>query len=139
VKRDRLRVVLRLRELEERRAQAAAARAELARREAEEQVESRRAAYAARPVPLDRLSPLHLRALELQGVGALDELQNAHVYLDDVTAERDRADGDRSVAAVRRKSVERLRDRRREATTRAAQVAAQRSLDELSLLMRGQA
>jgi hypothetical protein len=139
VSRDRLGVVLRLRALEERRAQAAAARAEQARRDAEAQVAARRGAYAARPVPLERLSPLHLRALELQGIGALDELQNAHVYLDDTTAERDRADEDRSAAAIRRKSVERLRDRRRDATVRAAQVAAQRSLDELSLLMRSRA
>jgi hypothetical protein len=136
--RDPLGVLARLRAIEEQRAQAAAARAQLAAQAAEHTAASARDAYAARPQPDLALTPVALRALQLQGTGALEVLQEALLARDEADHARRGAQDALSMATARRKSVERLTQRRMVEASRAAQAAAQRSLDELVLLGRAQ-
>lgn len=137
--RNRLSVLQRLRAIEERRAQADAARAQRDARRAEARVGDARHHYETRPAADEMLGPVQLRALQLMGTGALEVLQEAVVARDDADEVRRGAQDALSLAAVRRKSVERLAERRMVEAARVAQAAADRALDELMILRRARA
>jgi flagellar biosynthesis chaperone FliJ len=58
--------------------------------------------------------------------------------LEERRVDDDQAERERSIAAIRRRSVERLAERRKTVSVRAAATASQRSLDELAVLRRAQ-
>jgi flagellar export protein FliJ len=131
---SRLPVVQRLRALLERRALGAYAAAEREVAEAESGLAARRTARLNRPMTSGPLSPLQLRALELSGVAAEDAVTAAAQATEDARERRDEAGTALTEAAMRRKAVERLHQRREADHARVAQEAAQRSLDELAVL-----
>lgn len=133
---DRLDVVVRIRGIAERRAQAAAARAALGVAAAEETLQRRHADYAARPVATAPATVDDLQVVRLAGVGALDRIQVAAGERDDAEAARQRALTTLRTAAVQLASAEQLVARRAEAAAKAAARAAERSLEELVLLQR---
>lgn len=84
--------------------------------------------------PSGHLTPVELQSLRLRGLGAAAVVERAQETLEDRRAEDVDAERERSVAAVRRRSVERLAERRQTAAVRAAAAASQRALDELAAL-----
>ena len=115
---------------------ASVAKAQTARKvmSAEEILEEARRAQRELPAPAGQLRPSDLHSLRLRGLGAAANIERAEEALeerrsDDVDAERDR-----SMAAVRRRSVERLAERRRTVSVRTAAAASRRAIDELAAL-----
>lgn len=131
MRRDRLPVVLRLRELREQ--EATVARAAARRRAADAAARTSMAAFARdrAGVPAGTAADAAgLEAARLQGLALDDEVRRAAEQ--QVTADRaaDRAEDVRVGAAVARRSVERLQERRTaEHTEAAAKVAARRDDD----------
>lgn len=132
---NRIATVLRIRALTERLAIGALAKGQQEAARAEQLVAERRAAAQVRQ-PRTTLTPLHLRALQLQGLAG-------HELVADAVVLRDQADGrvaqlqvERSQASMRRKSVERLAERRGAEAAIAARSAADRALDEAAVLRR---
>jgi hypothetical protein len=135
---SRLGSVLRVRVIEERRARGELARADAAVRAADGEINDRRRAYARRPRPAGLVSASGLRAVELLGLRCLERVAEAVAERDAALWRRDEAAAGLSQASVRRKSTERLVERREAEAAHQAQLAAQRDADELVLLMRRQ-
>lgn len=87
-------------------------------------------------VPPAELRPAQLQALRLRGLGTVDDIERAREALAERRTEDDEAERERSLAAVRRRSVERVAERRKTVSVRAAALASQRALDELAMLRR---
>lgn len=134
----RLGAVQRVREILERRALGDLARGEAEVDAAEQRLAERRRAYATRPSPPPSLSPLELRALQLQGLGAHELVEAASGDLEVAEHRRDELWQAWSHASIARKSVERLVERRGIEQAVAAEQAANRALDELILQRRQQ-
>ncbi|MEX1164356.1 MAG: hypothetical protein WEB03_12330 [Nitriliruptor sp.] len=131
--RDRIGVVLRVRRIQERLAQAEAAAAACeARRASDTRVEQERA-HAERPVVGLDITPLQLRVLQLQGLASYAELAAASSAEDRTKALRDTARAASVGASVRRKGAERLVEQRLESAAVAVAANAQRSLDEMAV------
>jgi hypothetical protein len=133
---DRIKTVLRVRELAERRALAKVAASEQQVRAAEAVVAERKQAYYARQQLGQPVGPVQLRALALQGIAAHDLVRDA-ISDRDLTIER-RAELVRawSLTSIQRKSVERLSEKRDLERVAIARSAADRALDEAVLLRR---
>lgn len=131
---SRLTAFLKLLTVREDQASARAADATRATLAAQADLDGRRASYHTRPRQQGTLTAVQLLALQLQGVGALEHVEAAQAALDRRRQEQADAEDARSAAAVRRKSVERVTDRRKEQAAHVAQTAARRSLDELAIL-----
>ena len=134
----RLGAVQRVREILERRALGDLARGEAEVDAAEQRLEERRQAYRSRPAPPPSLSPLQLRALQLQGLGAHELVEAATGDLDVAEHRRDELWQAWSHASIARKSVDRLVERRGVEEAVAAEQATNRALDELILQRRQQ-
>lgn len=89
--------------------------------------------------PAAPLRPLDLQSLRLRGLGATAHIERALQALEGRRVDDAEAERDRSVAAMRRRSVERLAERRQTVAVRAAAAASQRAMDELAALRRIQA
>lgn len=129
----RIATVLRVRTLAERRAAGALANAECEVRQAD-QLLARRRADASVPPAVGVLRPLQLRALELQRLAR-------HELVEAALSDRDLSEAQRAelahawtLASVRRRSAERLDERRSVLAAAAARAAADRALDEAALL-----
>lgn len=134
---DRLSVVVRLREITESRRQAELARANQALAARELAVAGARRAYEERPMAEEvRFSPVQLRALQLLGTGALEALHEANAARGEAEEERRGAADALTMATISRRSAERLSERRATEAARAAQIASERALDELVILQR---
>jgi flagellar export protein FliJ len=129
--------VLRLRRLLERRALGELAASQRKLREAERALAARKEAYRRRPRAAATVTPLQLRALELQGVALVDEVEGARDAHAGASAERDALRSAWSHAAVQRESVERLAQRRLDAAVAAAEAVRARALEELVTLRHG--
>ena len=130
---DRTRVVLRVREALERRAMAEAARAE---EEVRAQVERTRAlarAHESRPTATGQLSPLQLRALQLQGLASWTQLADATAAADQSRAVRDERVAERQRRTIDRRATERMVERHSEQAAVAAAATAQRALDDIAV------
>lgn len=119
---------------------ATAARAGTAGRVRDAHADVERARQARRDLaaPAPVLRPAQLQAMRLVGLGTAADIERASAALDERRTEDDEAERERSVAAVRRRSVERLAERRRTVSVRAAAAASQRALDELATLREAQ-
>jgi hypothetical protein len=133
---DRIKTVLRIRALAERRALGKVAAAEKEVRAAEALVAERRQAYFARQHVGRPVSPLQLRALGLQGIAAHDLVQDAMGECDLTHERRAELVQAWSLTSIQRKSVERLAERRVIERVNTARTAAERALDEAVLLRR---
>ena len=131
---SRLAVVARLRELEERHALGAATRALHALLEAEERQGTARRAYDERPVPSGSLSPAGLASLRTQGLGALEAVAEAGAKVGEAQHARTTAEDLARAASIRRRSAERLLERKEAEARSAAAFAAQREADEHTVL-----
>lgn len=134
MRRDRIATVLRVRSVQERQAQAAAARAAADEVAADAALAGRRDRDSRRPRPRGELSPLQLRSLQLMGVRSRELIEEAAAVASRAAEHRDAIDAEATRASVRRRSAERLHERRREAAVHAAAAAAERALDELVTL-----
>ncbi|MGM0818657.1 MAG: hypothetical protein ACQETV_04630 [Actinomycetota bacterium] len=132
----RLGAVQRVREILERRALGDLARGEAEVDAAEQRLEQRRRDYANRADPPPVLTPLELRALQLQGLGAHELVEAATGDLEVAEHRRGELWQAWSHASIARKSVERLAERRAVEQAAAAEQAANRALDELILQRR---
>lgn len=132
---NRIGTVLRIRALSERLALGALAQGRQEAQRADELVAARRAAAQVRQPPTT-LTPLHLRALQLQGLAGHELVSDAVLLRDQADARVDELQAELSRASVRRKSVERLAERRGAEAATAARIAADRTLDEMALLRR---
>lgn len=130
---DRLRRLLRRREDAAAAQKARTARAVSA---AEEDVAHARDAQAAVAAPEGTLRAAELQGLRLRALGAAAGVERASEVLADRRAADGEAEEARTVAAVRRRSVERLAERRETVAVRAAAAVSQRALDDLAVLRR---
>lgn len=133
---SRLRAVQRVREIRERQERARLAQADGEMRDAHESLEDRRARGVPQP-PQERMSPLALRVLALQGVRSVELIEEAAAEYERTQMHRAEVHSDWSRASVAKKSVDRLEERQRTEAALQARQAAERSLDELVILRRG--
>lgn len=131
-----LTVLLRLRGIEELRAAATAARAARSVQQAVVAAEQARSNHLRRPLADQPLSPLQLRAVQLQGMATADMVEAADAELVAMARERQRAGRELTQAGSRRKSVERLVDRRTAEAALAAGRLAERASSDAHLLRR---
>lgn len=131
---SRLAPFLRLLTIREDQANARVVEAANKARVAAGELAARQAAHLGRPVPRGHLTAAQILALRLQGMGSLEQIEAAQAELERRQEDESDANEARSVAAVRRKSVERVTQRRRDEAAQVAQAAARRSLDELAML-----
>ncbi len=132
----RLAGVLRVRELAERRALGEAAAAQRVAGAARQRLDARRRELNELTPPKRALTPLELRSLALRGLAQHDLVRDAE---SDVQLSEERHEElvrAWSLAAVQRRSVERLDERRSIEAALAARRAADRALDEIVLLRR---
>lgn len=134
--RSRLAAVLRLRTVHERRARGRLAEADREVARSRQAVERRREQLPP-PPPKEVLSPQQLHVLALQGVRSNELLEEAAAEHQRTIELRAEAEHEWSQRSVERKSVERLDERRRAEAAIEAAKAAERVLDELTILRRG--
>jgi flagellar biosynthesis chaperone FliJ len=132
---NRLHVVARLRVLQERRALGAAALAQRAEVEAEQRLAGARDAYDRRPHAEANLTPAALMSLRTQGLGALEGVAESKAGMERATSELQTAVGAALAASMRRKSAERLVERKDAEAAQAAAIAGQRQSDELGVML----
>ncbi len=130
---DRTRVVLRVREALERRAKAEAARAEADLRAHVERTRALARAHDTRPPVAGQLSPLQLRALQLQGLATWTKLAEATAAADTARSVRDERVAERQRRTIDRRATERMVERRSEEAAVAAAATAQRALDDIAV------
>lgn len=130
---DRTRVVLRVREALERRAKAEAARAEADLRAHVERTRALARAHDARPPVAGQLSPLQLRALQLQGMASWSQLAGATAAADEARAVRDERVAHRQRRTIDRRATERMVERRSQEAAAVAAATAQRALDDIAV------
>lgn len=134
--RNPLATLLRLRGIQERRERGALARAERALADSRAQVAARKQVLDALSMAGGPLSAAQLRAVRMQGDHAYELLRAAREAAASAEAERDAAAAAASRAAIRRKSTERLVERRDLEAQALARTAAARALDELVVTRR---
>lgn len=136
-KRNPVASLLRLRSIREKQARRSLSEAQQVALDAEQRMEYRRDQYASRPTGEGSvLSPLQLRTLQLQGIRSLEMLAEAAVEYEHAELARKSARLSWMNSQSDLKSAERLEQRRREEGALQARIASQRSLDELSVMMR---
>lgn len=139
-RRSRLEAVQRVRKIREDQARAEAARARLERERAAAEVDQRQTELeevARLPLAARSLPPLLLTALYLQGLASNDLLELA-TDEHERTVDRQRQATKRvKDAAIKRRSIERLANRREAEAIAASRAAAERAMDELMVLMQG--
>ena len=133
----RLDVVLRLRALEERRALGAVTRAHVAVQQAEGDAAEARQRYEDRPGADGPLTTAGLLALRLSGQGALEEVHTAAAAAGQARHRHAQAQQEVVAASMRRKSAERLVERRAAEARLEAEVADRREVDERNVLRFG--
>lgn len=117
---------------------AAAEKARTARAvtDAQAAVEAAEATRAGLSAPAGRMRSADLQYLRLKALGAAAGVERAVETLTDRRADDDEAEEARTFAAVRRRSVERLAERRETVAVQVAAAASQRALDDLASLRR---
>ena len=133
----RLDVVLRLRALEERRALGAATLAHLAVIEADDEVGEARSRYEQRPAAEGPVGVGELMALRLLGQGALEAVHTAAAGADQARHRHTEAQQVVLAASMKRKSAERLVERRAAEARQSAEIAERREVDERNVLRFG--
>lgn len=134
MKRDRLQTVLRLRELVERQRLAERAAAEREARAAAEALDDARVAFAdATVVPGTSLVPTQLGAMRLGTLAHGEAVEVAAEQVQGTVRESERTSERLVAAAVDRRSVERLRERREAVIARAEDRRDARRMDEVAL------
>lgn len=139
MKRRRLDAVQRLRKVQEDRARAELSRADEAVRDAGDELAARRDAANARQQIPTPLPPKILFALHLQGLASHENLMAAsreYEHTLDVRRDRQR---DLRDATVRRRSVEKLAERREQENLARIRASAELALDELVVIDHGRA
>ncbi len=136
-RRDPIKSVLRLRGIREKQHLAEVAKVNQKISDARERIQERRVDYQERPVPEAVVDPARLRALHLSGIRSNELLEMAIEEL--VKTEQDLSDARQrwADASAKRKSAERLSDKRNSDAAAAAIRAGQRSLDDLVVTMWG--
>lgn len=130
---DRVHVVLRVRRALERRAQAQVAAAEAELHAHIERTREWARVHDARPRGTGTLTPLQLRALQLQGLASWSQLAEASAATDRACQIRDDRQSERQRRAIDRRASERMVERRDQQAAVATAAAAQRALDELTV------
>lgn len=136
-RRNPIGVLVRLRGIREERARRALGRASQEEVRAEGVLASRQAEYRDRPAPPAELSPVELRALQLQGMRSYELLTEASAEYQRALEQVEEARRAWRRSRDELEAAERLERRRREEAARRARVAAQRALDQLVLTLRG--
>lgn len=136
---DRAHVVLRVRRILEQRAIARAAEAEAELATHLDTVRRRAKAHDERPVGTGTLTPLQLRALQLQGMASWTHLAEARQAADRAARVRGERDEERRARVVDRRASERMVERREQEVAAVAAATAQRALDDLAVLRWGRA
>lgn len=130
---DRTAVVLRVRRALERRAKAQTARAETELHEAVEAARERARIHDQRETGGGALTPLQLRALQIQGMASWTSVAEASVAADRARQLRDERRDAQRRAAIDRRATERMLERRQDEAAVVAAATAQRVLDDLSV------
>jgi flagellar biosynthesis chaperone FliJ len=128
--------LVRLREIREQQARRALGEANRRALAAREALEAREEAHRRTPELPAVLTPVQLRALQLQGIRSLELIAEAAAAHAASLEEVERARHSWREAHGELESAKRLEHRRREEATRRARLAAQRSLDQLMLVLR---
>lgn len=129
--------LLRLRSIREKQARRFLSQAQREVMEAERHVTERRQQYERRPTGEGSvLTPLQLRTLQLQGIRSLELLAEAATAYEHAELAKESARLSWMNAQTDLKSAEQLDRRRQEEAALQARIASQRSLDELSVMMR---
>jgi flagellar biosynthesis chaperone FliJ len=128
--------LVRLREIREHQARRALGEANRRSLAARETLRVREEAHRQVPELPPVLSPVQLRALQLQGIRSLELLAEAAAAYAASLEETEHARHDWRQAHGQLESAKRLERRRREEAVRRARLAAQRSLDQLMLTLR---
>ncbi len=134
---DRLSSLQRLKEIREDQAKAEVARAEQARVEAEQEVaEAAEELEQAAQLPGDAMPPAMLVALKLAGWASAEHLRLAEDEYERTLERRSEAHRSLKDAAIGRRSIEKLANRREADAIAQRRDAAARAMDELYLLSR---
>jgi flagellar biosynthesis chaperone FliJ len=128
--------LVRLREIREQQARRALGEANRRALAAREALEAREEAHRRVPELPEVLTPMQLRALQLQGIRSLELIAEAAAAHAASLEEAERARRDWQQAHGQVESAKRLEQRRKEEAVRRARLAAQRSLDQLMLTLR---
>ena len=134
MRKSRLDVVARLRLLEERKALAAATHAQRAVAEAEQASMAARGAYDSRPLPSGSVTPGGLASVRLQALGALELVSEASAKVQQAEHVHAQAADVVKAASIRRKSADRLLERRQLELKQLAAIAEMKAADENSVL-----
>jgi flagellar biosynthesis chaperone FliJ len=136
-KRNPVASLLRLRSIREKQARRFLSQTQQEAMEAQRHVAERREQYERRPTGEgSMLTPLQLRTLQLQGIRSLELLAEAAAAYEHAELAKESARLSWMNAQTDLKSAEQLDQRRREEGALQARIASQRSLDELSVMMR---
>ncbi len=131
-----LRSLIWLRGIRERQARSALGVANAQAASLRDELEARRRAHEERPEPPAELTAAQLRALQLQGIRSVELLAEAAAAYQAAREEAERARREWEQAHGRLESAKRLDHRRHVEAARRAEAAAQRSLDQLVLVLR---
>lgn len=134
-RRDPLKTVLKLRVIREKQHLVEVAKVNQQISEARERIQDRRADYQNRPVAGPVVNPARLRALHLSGIHSHELLEMAIEELTRTETQLAEARREWSEASSKRKSAERLSDKRRLGAVAVALRASQQSLDDLVITM----
>lgn len=134
-RRDPLKTVLRLRGIREKQHLAEVAKVNQKITEARERIHQRRDEYQSRPVISAVVNPARLRALHLSGIHSHELLEMAIEELTKTETQLAEARQAWSESSSKRKSAERLSDKRNLGAAAVAVRASQQSLDDLVVTM----
>ncbi|MFV1989180.1 MAG: flagellar FliJ family protein [Acidimicrobiales bacterium] len=134
-RRDPIKAVLRLRGIREKQHMAEVAKVNQKISDARERIQERRVEYQERPKPGPVVDPARLRALQLSGIRSNELLEMAIEELVKTEHELTEARQRWADASAKRKSAERLSDKRNSDAAAAAIRAGQQSLDDLVVTM----
>ena len=129
--------LLRLRSVEERRNRAKLAEARRVHEEARARLEEMKERYREQLTPEEILSPVELRSLQLRGMSSHEILVEAAEEHERTRRHMERAASDWRRAAEDLDAAERLEQKRKDEMARRARMAAERSLDDLQVILRG--
>jgi flagellar biosynthesis chaperone FliJ len=128
--------LVRLREIREQQARRTLGEANRRALEARDTLRAREEAHRQIPELPEVLTPVQLRALQLQGIRSLELIAEASAAHAASLEEAERARHDWREAHGQLESAKRLEQRRRAEAIRRARLAAQRSMDQLMLTLR---
>ena len=129
--------LLRLRSVEERRNRAKLVAARRIHDEARARLEEMKERYREQMMPEDILTPVELRSLQLRGMSTHEILVEAAEEHERTRRHMERIAGDWRRAAEDLDAAERLDQKRKDEMARRARMAAERSLDDLQVILRG--